>query len=151
MNSDWSKSWRGSVQPRKQRKYVYNLPLHLAGSLLRAPLSKDLRKKYGCRSVTVRSGDKVKILRGQHKGTVGVISTVSRVRRRIHIEGVGVKKRDGRVAHYPFFASNLQVLELQLDDAKRRAKLTGAAPAKPATKKTTTKKPAANKPKGAAA
>ena len=38
-----------------------------------AKLSKELRAKQNIRSVRVRTGDKVKILRGQFKGKTGVV------------------------------------------------------------------------------
>lgn len=38
-------------QPRKQRKFLYNAPLHLrGGKIMSAPLSKELREKYGVRT-----------------------------------------------------------------------------------------------------
>ena len=38
-----------SSQPRKQRKARYNASLHARGKFLNAPLSKELRQKYGTR------------------------------------------------------------------------------------------------------
>ena len=121
--ASWSSSLNRSVQPRKQRLYQYIAPLHIAGHFLHAPLSEELRKKYTRRSLRVRTGDKVKILRGQFKGTVGVIHSVSVIRRRVFVEGVGITKRDGSKSLYPLSASKLQILELQLDDKYRKASL----------------------------
>ena len=44
MKSVFSKTWVRSKQPRKQRKYVANAPLHIKGKMVRAHLSKDLQK-----------------------------------------------------------------------------------------------------------
>ena len=57
-----------SIQPRKQRKARYTAPAHARGKYLRASLSKDLREKVGSRTLPVRSGDKVRVLRGDFKG-----------------------------------------------------------------------------------
>ena len=146
MKSAWSKSWRESVQPRKQRKYVFNISQHLAGKFLRAPLSKDLRKKHSCRNVRVRTGDKVKVMRGQYKGAVGKVASVDVMRRTVFVTDVGVAKRDGSKALYPLAGSKLQVLELHLDAKRRREKLGGTP--KVAKKKATTKKATTKKKEG---
>ncbi len=117
---EWSKSWKSSKNPRKQRKYIYNLPLHIRKTLLSATLSKDLRKKYGKRSLSVRKDDKVKILRGQFKKKTGKISRVNLKRIRIYVEGAENVKKDGSKAPYPIHPSNVMITELNLDDKKRR-------------------------------
>ena len=76
MKSVFSKSWKSSVQPRKQRKYVYNAPAHVKGVFLSAPLSKSLRAEFGTRSVRVVKGDKVKVLRGKFAGVSGDVLRV---------------------------------------------------------------------------
>ncbi|MDP2906528.1 MAG: 50S ribosomal protein L24 [Nanoarchaeota archaeon] len=116
----WSKSWKSSKNPRKQRKYLYNLPLHIRKSLLSATLSKDLRKKYGKRSLSVRKDDKVKVLRGQFKKKTGKITRVNMKKIRIYIEGVENVKKDGSKAPYPVHPSNVMITELNLDDKERK-------------------------------
>ena len=53
MKSRFSIAWKGSSQPRKQRKFRVNAPLHVKGTFLNAPLIKDLRAKHGARTVRV--------------------------------------------------------------------------------------------------
>ena len=65
-----------SKQPRKQRKALYNAPAHARGKHLSASLSKDLREQVGKRSLPVRSGDKVRVLRGDFAGHEGEVLTV---------------------------------------------------------------------------
>ncbi len=60
-----------SKSPRKQRNFVRNLALHLRKNLCVCHLSKELRKEIGKRSLTVRSGDKVKVMRGGQKKKEG--------------------------------------------------------------------------------
>ena len=50
MKKKYSNSWKGSKQPRKQRKYRANAPLHTRHKMASANLSKELRKKYSKRN-----------------------------------------------------------------------------------------------------
>lgn len=116
----WTKSWKSSKKPRKQRKYVFNLPLHIRKILLSALLSKELRKKYSRRNIPIRAGDKVKIMRGQFKKKTGKISGVDLRGVKLHIEGIEHVKKDGSKVHYPIHPSNVMITELNLDDRKRK-------------------------------
>lgn len=119
MRKKWSKSWKSSKQPRKQRKYRYNAPLHIRHKMMAAHLSKELRQKYKKRSMPVRKGDKVKVLRGQFKGKIGEIEEVDMKKYKVYIKGVELKKKEGgRVIRYPISPSNLLILSLVSD--KRR-------------------------------
>ncbi|MBC7119559.1 MAG: 50S ribosomal protein L24, partial [Methanobacteriaceae archaeon] len=62
-----------SKQPRKQRKFLHNAPLHIRHKIMSANLSKELREEYNRRSLPVRKGDKVEIMRGDFKGHQGKI------------------------------------------------------------------------------
>ena len=88
-----------------------------------ANLSKELRKKYSKKSVSVRSGDSVKVMRGQFRKKTGKIVNVQRKKHTVHIENLQVPKRDGTQAFFPFHPSNVQVIDLNLDDKRRRQKI----------------------------
>ena len=119
MKKAFSKKWIGSKQPRKQRKFVANAPIHIKRKLLSVNLSRELRKKYGKRNIVVRKDDKVKIKRGSFKGKEGKVLEVLIKRGKIYIEGMQTDKQDGSKAKVPFRASNLQIIELYLEDKKR--------------------------------
>ena len=119
MEKKFSRLWKGSKQPRKQRKYRYNLLLHLRHKLSSSHLSKELRAQYGIRSLVARSGDKVKVMRGQFKKRVGKIESVNAKTAKAYIQGAEFIKKDGSKSLYPIHASNLMLLELNLDDKKR--------------------------------
>ncbi|ACJ15562.1 LSU ribosomal protein L24P [Thermococcus onnurineus NA1] len=106
-------------QPRKQRKFLYNAPLHLRSKIMSATLSKELRQKYGVRSLPIREGDKVKIMRGDYKGKEGKVVEVNLKRYRIYVEGVTQKKVDGTEVFYPVHPSNVMIVELNLKDEER--------------------------------
>lgn len=122
MKKLWSKSWVSSKQPRKQRKYRYNAPLHTLRKYLAAHLSKDLRKKYGKRSLVVRKGDKVKIMRGKFKKQEGEVTKVDVRKGRIYIKGIAKKKIAGTEVQLPINPSKVMLIELNLEDSKRLSK-----------------------------
>ena len=122
MRAAFSKKWKASKNPRKQRKYRYNAPLHILRKFLSAHLSQDLMKKYKTRNIPLRSGDTVKLLRGQFKKVVGKITKVNLKKGKVYVEGVQLTKRDGTKAYYPIHPSNLQIQELNLTDKKRKEK-----------------------------
>ena len=121
MKKKFSREWIRSKQPRKQRKYNYNAPLHIKGKFMAAHLSKDLMKKYNRRSIRVRKGDKVILLRGQFKKKKGNVERVDLKKSKVYISGVEMIKKDGTKVFYPIHPSNLVVTELNLDDKKRIA------------------------------
>jgi len=123
MKTTFSKDWISSSQPRKQRKFRFNAPLHARGKFLHANLAKDLREKYTRKSLRVRKGDKVKVMRGQFKGKVGVVNSVDLTRSKIFVAGVDLMKKDGSKTAMPVQPSNVMIMELQLDDKKRVLKL----------------------------
>lgn len=94
--------------------------------MLSCHLSADLRKKYGMRSVTLRKGDKVKVMRGQFKGRENKVERIELKDERVYVTGVDRAKKDGSRSIIPLKASNLMVTELILDDKKRKAKIEGA-------------------------
>ena len=116
----WSKSWKSSVSPRKQRNYVSDAPLHVRRKLIVANLSKELRKKYNKRSVVLRKGDKVTVMRGSNKGKSGKIKEIEIRNLKVLVDGVDRVKKDGSKIDIRLQPSNLMVTELVLDDKKRK-------------------------------
>ena len=119
MRSVFSTLWKRSTQPRKQRKYRANAPEHIRGRFMNAHLSKELMKKYGKRSVRIRTGDKVKVMRGGFKGHEGKVERVNITEEKVYVSKIEVNKRDGSKAHPPVRPSNLMIVELNTDDKKR--------------------------------
>ncbi len=119
MKKKFSKKWQGSKLPRKQRKFLAKLPLHLKKKTLSVNLSKDLRKKHSKRNIPLRKGDTVKIMRGKFAKKQGKVIRILRKQEKIYIEGIQVKKLDGSKVDVPMKPSNLQIINLVLDDRKR--------------------------------
>ncbi len=125
MKKRFSTAWKASKKPSKQRKYKINAPKHTKNKLMAAHLSKELKAKHGKRSMTLKKGDKVKVLRGQFKGKNGKIERVDTKKSRVYITGIETMKKDGSKALYPIHASNLIIEELNLEDKKRAKRIGG--------------------------
>jgi large subunit ribosomal protein L24 len=108
-----------SKKPRKQRKFLFTAPLHLRRKFLSSHLSKELREKYKTRSLPVRKGDEVEIMRGGFKGKKGKISRVNLKKYKVYIEGVTRKRTTGVDVQVPIHPSNLRITNLNLEDKKR--------------------------------
>jgi len=115
----FSKHWIASKKPKKQRKYTANAPIHIKRKMLSVNLVKELREKHKMRNVEVRKGDTVKIMLGKYKNKKAKVSEIKTKKMKIYIEGIQNKKQDGSMANIPFRASNLQIVELNIEDKKR--------------------------------
>ena len=117
---NFSSAWRSSKNPGKQRKFVYKGALHVKQKMVNANLSKELRTKHGFRSLGIRKGDKVKVVRGQFRKHLGKVDRVDLKKTKIYVEGVELIKKDGTKTAYPIHPSNIMLIELNLDDKKRQ-------------------------------
>ena len=108
-----------TIQPRKQRKRVYNAPLHQRGKLMASVLAVELKKKYGKAALPLREGDTVEVMRGDFRGHKDKVAAIDRTRYRVYVKGVVNKKANGEDAPRPLNASNLRIVELALGDKKR--------------------------------
>lgn len=114
-----------SKQPRKQRKAHFGAAMHERQKKVAAPLSKELREKHKKRSMAVRKGDTVKVVRGQYKGITEKVMEVDLKRYRIFVKGAERKNAKGKESPYPIHPSNVMITELSLDDELRKSKLKG--------------------------
>jgi len=119
MKQKFSNKWIGSKQPRKQRKYLANAPMHIRHKLLSVHLAKELIKKYGKRNFPVKKGDVVKIMKGEYKKKTGKIAEVDMKKLKVLIDGIYKSKKDGTKIKVYFQPSNLMITELNTDDKKR--------------------------------
>ena len=108
-------------KPGKQRRRLYTAPAHLRHKLMAAPLSAELVSSKGAKSLPVRKGDTVRIMRGDHKGFEGKVSRVDLKRYRIFIEGLTREKVDGTNIFVSVHPSKVTIRNLKLDDRWRKA------------------------------
>ena len=112
-----------SRKPSKQRKRFFNAPLHRRVKIMSVHLSKELREKYGRRSIPIRVGDTVRVLRGDHKDTEGKVIRVDRKNYWVFVENIYRENSRGDRVYIPIHYSNLMIIDLDLSDEWRRKKL----------------------------
>ncbi len=112
-----------SSKPRKQRKYRYDAPLHRRQKLVSAHLSRDLRAQLGKRSLPIRKGDEIKIMRGANAGETGKVAEVDLKKTKIYVEGFVRKTAKGNEAKISFHPSNLMITKADLGDKMRQRML----------------------------
>lgn len=95
------------------------MPKHKAVKTIASHLDEKLAKELNKRSIGVRKGDTVKIVRGENKGKEGKISSVDTVKKRIYIEKVVVRRSNGQEKPLPIQPSNVIVTDLDRSDRKR--------------------------------
>ena len=83
--------------------------------MLGSSLSKELREKLKRRTLRVRKGDKVKVMRGQFKGKMGSVDRVNTEKQRAYITGIERSKKDGSKAMISIHTSNLMIQEITTD------------------------------------
>jgi large subunit ribosomal protein L24 len=112
-------------KPNKTRKHAGNLGKHKKSKAIAANLSERLRKEKGTRSISLRKGDTVKIVRGSFKGKEGKIKAINREIGKVFINGIIKKKSDGTEFEVAIDPSNLMVRDLESNDKKRLKNIKG--------------------------
>ena len=106
--------------PRKQRKRLYNAPAHLRHKFMAAPLSSELAASKKTKSLPVRKGDTVRVVRGDHIGFEGKVNRVDLKHYRIFLEGLTREKVDGTNIFVSVHPSKVIIKNLKLDDKWRK-------------------------------
>lgn len=118
-----------TTQPRKQRKRQFDTPKHQMRKVVSAHLGpeylhhKDNKYWYLPRSIPVKKGDTVKILRGSSKGHSGKVADVDLKKGKITVEGATLAKADGKQIPKWIVASNVCITKLDKSDKRRNEKL----------------------------
>jgi len=84
-----------------------------------AMLSPELREKHKIKSIPLRTGDIVKVMRGDNKGKEGKVAAVNLTSMTITVDGVSVTKSDGTEVPRPVQPSNVMIMKLETKDEKR--------------------------------
>jgi large subunit ribosomal protein L24 len=114
-----------SIKARKQRKARANAPLHRKHRMVAAHLDSALVSQYNVRSLPIRKGDTVRIVRGEQdlKKAEAKVAEVILKDCKIIIEGVTVPKADGTQKPRPVDPSDVVITKLDLSDPWRKEKL----------------------------
>eukprot|EP00928_Gymnodinium_smaydae_P003789 TRINITY_DN1133_c0_g3_i3.p3 TRINITY_DN1133_c0_g3~~TRINITY_DN1133_c0_g3_i3.p3 ORF type:complete len:134 (+),score=29.87 TRINITY_DN1133_c0_g3_i3:76-477(+) len=108
-----------SSSRRNSRKAHFTAPSHIRRKLMSAPLSKDLRTKYGVRSLPIRRDDEVMIMRGHYHDREGKVTTVYRKKWRIHVERVTRDKANGQTVPVGVHPSKVVITKIKLDKDRK--------------------------------
>jgi large subunit ribosomal protein L24 len=136
---------QGTKNPGKQRKMLFNAPAHMRHKLMAAPLSTELLAQRGVKTLPVRKGDTVRIVRGDQKGFEGKVSRVDLKHFRVYLEGLTREKVDGTAVFVALHPSKVTIRSLNLDDKVRKAVLDRKKPIIKKKGEKASKKPAAKK------
>ena len=133
-----------SKKPGKQRRKGIESPLHLKRKRIRARLVSDDPELHAIRSVTVRVGDEVEVVRGdfsspnsvksesrgkrlgQSRGRSGIkakVASVDTERSLIYVDGMTSSTADGKEDGVPIRPSNIVVTSLFDGDQLRIKRL----------------------------
>lgn len=104
----------------KQRKRITHF---VKTKGLGSHLSKSLRQKYNIRTVGLRKGDEVKVMRGKFKDKQGTVDKIIPKKEKVFITGVEIEKQDGTKSKVSIHNSNLIITSLDLKDKLRKEKL----------------------------
>ena len=116
---NWSNDWNSSKDQTKQRKYRTNAPMHVKDDFISANLNQVLREELGTRSLGIRIGDRARVMRGDDKGSEGIVSSIDRDEEKVYINNLDRQRTDGTLKEKPFRPSNLQLQALNLEDENR--------------------------------
>ncbi len=116
-----------SSKPSKQRKRFYQAAKHLRRKMLSSKLSGDLNDKHGVRRMPLRTGDTVRILRGDFAGLEGKVERVDYSTGRIFVEGMTREKAAGVASKLPVHASKVMITNINLSDKWRSGILAAKA------------------------
>ena len=126
-------------KPGKQRKAQANAPLHTKRKRIRARLQLDKpdARLASVRSVTIRVGDTVRVVRGDHSHggkrvggkrktdpLTGKVLRVNSDKGSLVIEGATATKSDNKEEAMPIHSSNVVVVKIDETDKLRMQNLT---------------------------
>ncbi|UCG95562.1 MAG: 50S ribosomal protein L24 [archaeon] len=109
-----------SSQPRKQRKNMYQAPLHKRQKMIAVNLSKNLRKKFNKRNMPLRKGDRVEVTRGEYSGMKSMVRDIDLKKLSVTLEDIKRNKTDGTEIRVSIHPSNLRLVEPDMTDRKRQ-------------------------------
>jgi len=129
------------LKPTKIRnQQIYRATYAIRSKQISGSLSKELRKKYGKRSIRINVDDTVRIIRGEYKGIDGKVTKISTEKSGVAIEGIKKEKLKGEKIDVYIPSSNVLIIGLNTDDHWRKSKLEGHKP-KATPKETKLEKP----------
>merc|ERR1712194_122208 len=104
---------------RKCRKAHFTAPSHIRRKIMSCSLSKELRQKYGVRSLPIRKDDEVEVRRGATNSREGKVTGVYRKKYCVTVERLTRDKANGQPHNLPMRPSKLVIVKLKLDKDRK--------------------------------
>jgi large subunit ribosomal protein L26e len=108
-----------SSSRRKSRKAHFDAPSSQRRKIMSCRLSKKLKDQHSVRSIPIRRGDEVKILKGKGKNKTGKVVQVYRKRWCIYVDKVNRDKQNGQTVFLPIKPSYCVIENLQLNKDRK--------------------------------
>lgn len=112
-----------SSSPRRQRRALYDASTFERRRRMTVLLSRDLRRRFGRRSVPVRKGDTVRVLSGSFVGREERVAEVDRRSYSVTLDNVTLKTTEEKLKPLPMRPTHLVLTRLNLADPWRRRTL----------------------------
>lgn len=92
--------------------------------LLSAHLANDLKTRFNTRSIPVRNGDSVRVIRGEFAGLEGKVDRIDRPNGRLYVEGMTREKTTaGTSSRLTVHVSKVMITNLNMSDKWRSSLL----------------------------
>nr|XP_058907620.1 large ribosomal subunit protein uL24-like [Kogia breviceps] len=103
--------------PSENRKRHFNAPSHIHRKMVSSPVSKELRQKYNVRSVPIRKGDEVHVVRGLYRGQqIGKGVQVYRKKHVMYVARVQREQANSATVHVGIHPSKVAITGLKPDE-----------------------------------
>ncbi|MEM0129566.1 MAG: 50S ribosomal protein L24 [Thermoplasmata archaeon] len=109
--------------PRRQRRLLYRASPTERRRRMTVPLSRELRARFHRRSIPLRKGDTVRVLRGSFEGREERVASVDRRSLSVVLDNVTVKTGESKQTALPIRPASLVIVRLNLADPWRRREL----------------------------
>jgi ribosomal protein uL24 len=109
--------------PRRQRRAVFNATSSERRRRMTVPLSRELRSRFHRRSVPIRKGDTVRVMKGSYVGREERVARVSRRDYTVTLDNVTLKSGEEKLKPLPIRTNHLLLVRLNLADEWRRETL----------------------------
>ena len=101
-----------SNQPRKQRKALYNPSNHQKSKLFTTRVADFLRDEYGIKKLPIRTGDQVRVIKGEFRDFEGEIIEIV-PNQRVKVKECVFEKTDGTQFHPAIHISNVIITKFK--------------------------------------
>jgi len=113
------RSNRVSSSRRKQRLRHFDAASSEVRRRMSCRLSKELREKYGVKSLPIRKNDEVRILKGKARKKTGKVVQVYRRRWCIYVDKVQRDKQNGQSVFLPIKTDYCVIQKLHLNNDRK--------------------------------